>query len=92
MERQLTDLICTEGAFANPDIPDTPAQLIAVLEAVALQETTLGGTGPRLLGSIDDISKPMSIKKLASLYACAARQGERIYPYFEAAVLGIGTA
>jgi hypothetical protein len=84
MERQLADLIRTEGAFADSKIPDTPAQIIEVLEALVLQETTLGGTGPRLLGSINDISKSTTINKLASLYVYAARQGERIYPYFEA--------
>jgi hypothetical protein len=84
MERQLAGLIRTEGAFADSKIPDTPAQIIEVLEALVLQETTLGGTGPRLLGSINDISKSTTINKLASLYVYAARQGERIYPYFEA--------
>jgi len=84
MERQLADLIRTKGTFADSTIPDTPAQLIEVLEALALQGTTLTGTGPRLLGSIKDISKPTTINTLASLYAYAARKGERIYPYFEA--------
>ena len=84
MERQLAELIRTEGAFADLVIPDTPAQLLAVLEAIALQETTHGDTGPRLVGSINDISKPITIKNLASLYAYAARKGERVYPYFEA--------
>ena len=84
MERQLADLIRTDGALAHSIIPDTPAQLIEVLEALALQGTTLIGTGPRLLGSINDISKPTTINTLASLYAYAARKGERIYPYFEA--------
>lgn len=84
MERQLANLIRTEGALAKAITPDTPAQLIEVLEAFALQGTTLVGTGPRLLGSINDISKPTIINTLASLYAYAARQGERIYPYFEA--------
>jgi len=65
-------------------IPDTAAQLIEVLEALALQEATLVSIGPRLLGSINDISKPMTINKLASSYAYAARKGERAYPYFEA--------
>jgi hypothetical protein len=84
MERQLADLICTEGVFADSTIPETPAQLIKMLEALALQEATLVGTGPRLLGVINDISKPATISKLASLYAYAARQSERVYPYFEA--------
>ena len=84
MERQLADLIRTEGVFADSTIPETPAQLIEVLEALAVQETTLAGTGPRLLGVINDISKPTTISKLASLYAYAARQSERVYPYFKA--------
>jgi hypothetical protein len=84
LERQLGDLIRSGGIFADTKIPDTPAQLIEVLEALVLQETTLTGTGPRLLGSINDISKPTTINTLASLYAYAARTGERIYPYFEA--------
>jgi len=84
LERQLGDLIRNEGTFADAKIPDTPAQLVEVLEALALQGTTLTGTGPRLLGSINDISKPTTINTLASLYAYAARRGERIYPYFEA--------
>jgi hypothetical protein len=49
-----------------------------------LQGTTPVGTGPRLLGSINDMSKPTIINTLASLYTYAARKGERIYPYFEA--------
>ena len=84
MERQLADLIRTEGALADSTISDTPAQLIEMLEALALPEATLIGTGPRLVGSINDISKPMTINRLASLYAYAARKGERVYPYFEA--------
>ena len=84
IERQLGDLTRSEGAFVDSTIPDTPAPLIEVLEALALQGTTLVGTGPRLLGSVNDISKPTTLNKLASLYAYAARQGERIYPYFEA--------
>jgi len=84
LERQLGDLIRSESTFADAKIPDTPAQLVEVLEALALQGTTLTGTGPRLLGSINDISKPTTINTLASLYAYAARRGERIYPYFEA--------
>jgi hypothetical protein len=84
IERQLQDLIRTEGAFTDSKIPDTPEQIIEVLEALALQGTTLIGTGPRLLGSIKDISTPTTVNKLASLYAYAARKGERIYPYFEA--------
>ena len=84
MERQLAELIRTERAFVDSTIPDRAAQLIEVLEALALQEATLVSIGPRLLGSINDISKPMTINKLASLYACAAHKGERVYPYFEA--------
>jgi hypothetical protein len=84
LERQLGDLIRSESTFADAKIPDTPAQLVEVLEALALQGTTLTGTGPRLLGSINDISKPTTINTLAALYAYAARRGERIYPYFEA--------
>jgi hypothetical protein len=85
VECQLADLIRTEGAFADSTIPDTSAaQLIEMLEALALPEATLVGTGPRLVGSINDISKPMTINRLASLYAYAARKGERVYPYFEA--------
>ena len=84
MERQLVDLIRTEGAFADPTIPDTPAQLIAALEALMLPGTTLVGAGPRWLGSINDIGNATTINTLASLYAFAARKGERIYPYFEA--------
>src|SRR5438132_10293692 len=57
MERQLADLMRTEGAFVDSTIPDTSAQLIKILEALALEGTTLIGTGPRLLGSINDISK-----------------------------------
>jgi hypothetical protein len=84
IERQLANLIRTDRAFADSAIPDTSAQLIEVLEAVALHGVPLGGTGPRLLGASNDISKPITIDKLASLYAYAARQGERIYPYFAA--------
>jgi hypothetical protein len=84
MERQFADLTRTEGALADSIIPDTPAQLIEVLEALAIQGRTLAGTGPRLLGSIKDISTPTTINTLASLYAYAARKSERIYPYFEA--------
>ena len=84
IERQLGDFIRTDGAFADSQLPDTPAQLIEVLQALAFQESTLVGTGPRLLGSMNDIATPLTIKKLASLYAYAARQGERTYPYFEA--------
>src|SRR5207244_4560780 len=40
LERQLVDLIRTEDAFADPTIPDTPAQLIAALEALMLQGMT----------------------------------------------------
>jgi hypothetical protein len=84
MERQLADLIRTEGALTDSKILDTPEQIIEVLEAFALQGTTLTGTGPRLLGAIKDISTPTTINKLTSLYAYAARTGERTYPYFEA--------
>jgi hypothetical protein len=84
MERRLTELIRTEGAFADSTVPDTSAQLIEMLEVLALPEATLVGTGPRLVGSINDMSKPTTIKRLASLYAYAARKGERVYPYFEA--------
>jgi hypothetical protein len=85
MERQLADLVRTEGALADSTIPDTSAQLIEMLEALALPEVTLVGIGPTLVGSINDISKPTIIKRLASLYAYAARKGEKVYPYFEAA-------
>ena len=85
MERQLADLVRTEGALADSTIPDTSAQLIEMLEALALPEVTLVGIGPTLVGSINDISKPTTINRLASLYAYAARKGERVYPYFEAA-------
>ena len=84
MENQLVDLMRTEAAFADSDIPDTPEQIIEVLESLAPQETTLTGIGPSLVGSIKDISEPTTISKLASLYAHAARKGERTYPYFEA--------
>jgi hypothetical protein len=85
MERQLADLVRTEGTLADSTIPDTSAQLIEMLEALALPEVTLVGIGPTLVGSINDISKPTIIKRLASLYAYAARKGEKVYPYFEAA-------
>ena len=52
MENQLVDLMRTEAAFADSDIPDTPEQIIEVLESLAPQETTLTGTGPSLVGSI----------------------------------------
>jgi hypothetical protein len=84
MERQLADMIRTDGALAASPVPDTSAQLIEMLEALALPEATLRGPGPRLVGSINDINKPTTIKRLASLYAYAARKGERVYPYFEA--------
>ena len=84
LESQLATLIHTDGAFAASEIPDTSEQVMEVLEVLALQGTTLIGSGPRLVGAINDISKPTTINKLASLYASAARQGERIYPYFEA--------
>ena len=84
MERQLADLIRAEGALGESIILDTPAQLVEMLEALALPEAMLVGTGPRLVGSINDISKPLTINRLASLYAYAARKGERVYPYFEA--------
>ena len=84
MERQLADLIRAEGALGESIISDTPAQLIEMLEALALPEATLVGTGPRLVGSINDITKPTTVNRLASLYAYAARKGERVYPYFEA--------
>jgi len=84
MEHQFADLTRTEGALADSIIPDTSAQLIEVLEALAIPGRTLAGTGPRLLGSTKDISMPTTINALASLYAHAARKGERIYPYFEA--------
>jgi len=83
-ERQLADLIRTEGALEESIISDTPAQLIEMLEALALPEAMLTGTGPRLVGSINDITKPTTVNRLASLYAYAARKGERVYPYFEA--------
>jgi len=85
MERQLGDLIRTEGTFAHCPIPETPAQLIAALAALAVPETPLTGTGPRLLGPSHDLSQPPTLHKLAALYAYAAQQGERIYPYFEVA-------
>ena len=85
MERQLGDIIRTEGTLAHCTIPETPAQLIEELEVLAVQETPLAGSGPRLLGAVNDLSKPTTLHKLAALYAYAARQGERIYPYFEAA-------
>lgn len=72
------------NGVADSTIPDTSAQLIEALEALTLQGTPLVGTGPRLLGSINDISNATTINTLASLYVYAARQGERIYPYFEA--------
>src|SRR5436853_2336096 len=53
MECQLADLRRTQGAFANSTVPDTSAQLIEILEALALPEATLAGTGPRLMGSIN---------------------------------------
>jgi len=84
MERQLAELIRTEGAFADSTVPDTSAQLLEMVEALALPEARLVGTGPSLVGSINDINKPTTIKRLASLYAYAARKGERVYPYFEA--------
>jgi len=84
MERQLAELIRTEGAFADSTVPDTSAQLLEMVEALALPEAMLVGTGPRSVGSTNDMSKPVTIKKLASLYAYAARKGERVYPYFEA--------
>ena len=84
MERQLTDLIRTEGALGESIVSDTPAQLIEMLEALTLSEARLVGTGPRLVGSINDITKPTTVNRLASLYAYAARKGERVYPYFEA--------
>jgi len=84
MERQLTDLIRTDSVFAGSTVPDTSAQLIEMLEALVLPEATLVGTGPRLVGSSNDMSKQVTIKRLASLYAYAARKGERVYPYFEA--------
>jgi hypothetical protein len=84
MERQFADLIYTEGVFADSTVPDTSAQLIEMLETLALPEAMLVGIGPRLVGSINDISKPTTINRLAWLYAYAARKGERVYPYFEA--------
>ena len=84
MEHQLADLTRFEGAFADSTITDAPPQLIEMLEALALPAATWVGTGPRLVGSVNDISKPMTIGRLASLYAYAARKGERVYPYFEA--------
>lgn len=84
MENQLVELMRTEPTFAGTDMPNTPEQVIEILESLSPQETTPTGTGPRLVGSIKDISKPTAISRLASLYAHAARKGERIYPYFAA--------
>ena len=84
LESQLAHVIHTDGVFTDSGLPDTPEDIIAALEVLALQDTTLTGAGPRLLGSIKDIHKPATITKLAALYAHAARKGERTYPYFEA--------
>jgi hypothetical protein len=84
LENQLAHLIHSDGVFADFEIPDTPEHLIESLEVLARQGTALTGIGPRLLGSIKDMHTPATITKLASLYAHAAREGERTYPYFEA--------
>lgn len=72
VEARLQDTLQT--ATLAPALEDLEALLKSLPKAAAEE-------GPRSLGRVADI--PRQLGRLAALYAAAAREGKRVYPYFE---------
>ena len=73
-----------EGALDSDILPETAPGLLALITQLGSDTDLPSGTGPKSLGSVDDILKPSTLAKIAGLYARAAQDKSRIYPYLEA--------
>jgi hypothetical protein len=84
LEGQLTETI-RDGGLEASDLPDSTEGLTSALAQLASGASLPPGSGPRSLGPVSELLNPTALGRMAGLYAAAARQETRIYPYLEAA-------
>ena len=72
-----------EGALEAMQIPGTTPEIVDWLAQLGDEADLPVGSGPKLLGSVDGVLKPKILCSIAGLYARAARDEARIYPYFD---------
>ena len=72
-----------DGALDANDLPDTVEALTKELEQIHVGDSPSTATGPKSLGKINELLSPDTLGRMASMYAAAAREQTRVYPYFE---------
>lgn len=83
LEDRLAEAVA-EGALDDDKFPEAVPELLVHVANLGAEAELPSGTGPKLLGSVDGILKPAVLAKMAGLYARAAQDESRIYPYLEA--------
>ena len=83
LEDQLAETIADGGINAD-DLPDSTEGLAERLTQLSSAASLPSGSGPKLLGTVTQVLKPAVLGSIAGLYARAAQEETRIYPYFEA--------
>lgn len=83
LEDRLAEAVA-EGALDSDKLPEAVPELLAQVAKLGSEAELPTGTGPKSLGSVDGILKPSVLAKMAGLYARAAQDESRIYPYLEA--------
>lgn len=82
LEGQLAESVRDEALGAN-DLPDRVEALTKELEQIHVGDSPSTVTGPKSLGKINEMLNPDTLGRMASMYAAAAREQIRVYPYFE---------
>jgi hypothetical protein len=66
--------------------PGTVSEIVDGLTQLGSEVDLPSGPGPKSLGSVEDILKSKVLCSIAGLYARAAREETRTYPYFDAEI------
>ncbi len=83
LENRLAEVVAAGGLDGNR-LPETIPEMVDLLAELGALSKLPAGNGPKLLGSVDGILKASVLSNIAGLYARAAREQSRIYPYLEA--------
>ena len=83
LEDQLIEALADDGLNAD-DLPDSAEGIMDRLTQLGSEAGLPSGSGPKSLGGVNQVLKPAVLGSIAGLYARAAQEETRIYPYFEA--------
>jgi len=83
LEDQLAETVAEHG-LDSVELGDGLNEVLENVIQLGSGASLPSGSGPKSLGSVKEVLKPAPLASLAALYAKAAQEGTRIYPYFEA--------